>query len=164
MLRIASSLCPGHLSSTSRLRDARLAYIHPILLIRISYPLRLYLIINATTNESQFLHSPISPRSKDVRLNSIQVPSHPHPGLEICVSPPPGALIHTSFPSMWLLTSIQILMFVSPLHPCDVSPPSRPSKLHLSSVLTSPQPHQGFKICVSSPSRSYLIWIRVQRS
>ena len=27
--------------------------------------------------------------SKDVHLNSIQVPSQPHPGLEICVSSPP---------------------------------------------------------------------------
>ena len=85
--------------------------------------------INATRNESRFLHSPISLSSKGVCLNSIQVPSHPHPGLEICVSPPLRCL-----DSRLLSTSIQILMFVSHLHPCDVSPPSRPQKLHLSSI------------------------------
>ena len=44
------------------------------------------------------------------------------------------SLIYASFPPIWLLTSIQIPMFVSHLHPCDVSPQPRPQKLHLSSI------------------------------
>ena len=123
-------------------------------------------------------------------LNSIQVPSHPHQGLEICVSPPPGALIHASFPSMWLLTSIQILMFVSHLHPCDVSPQSRPPKLHphnpikdsryvshlhpcpvssgcgskdfsLTSIHVLPQPNPGPYSHITPPSRQCLNSIQV---
>ena len=92
--------------------------------MRISSPLRLYLIINATRNESQFLHSPILPRSKDVCLNSIQVPPHLHPGLEICVSSS----------SMWRLTSMQAPKIASQLHISIPTTPSRIQDMCLTSI------------------------------
>ena len=137
--------------------------------MRISSPLRLYLIINATRNESQFLHSPILPRSKDVCLNSIQVPPHPHPGLEICVSPPPRCLdscilsIHVashlnpypyvcvSSPSMWRLTSIQAPKIASQLHISIPATPSRIQDMCLTSTQVLSHLDPGPKILVSPP-------------
>ena len=58
--------------------------------------------------------------SQDVHLNSIQVPSQPHPGLEICVSSPPGSHIHISSLSQLNLTSIWVLIFASRLHPDNI--------------------------------------------
>ena len=50
------------------------------------------------------------------------------------------------------------MIFASHLHPCNISPPSSSTKLHLSSIQASSQNHTGFKMCVSPPSRSFLNW------
>ena len=50
------------------------------------------------------------------------------------------------------------MIFVSRLHPGNVSPPSRSTKLHLTSTQASSQTHTCFKMCVSPPSRSFLNW------
>ena len=93
-----------------------------------------------------------------MHINSIQVPSQPHPGLEICVSSHPGSQIHVSSLSQWNFTSIWVLIFTSHLHPGNISPPSRSTKWHLSSIQASSQTHTCFKMCVSPPSRSFLNW------
>ena len=66
--------------------------------------------------------SPLNPIM--LHLNSSQVPSQPHPGLWMGVSPP----------SMSRLTSIQFLIVASLLHPHRVSPPPRSWYLHLISI------------------------------
>ena len=86
--------------------------------------------------------------SQDVHLNSIQVPSQPHPGLEICVYSPPRLS-----DSRFFFVSVESY----------ISPPSRSTKLHLSSIQASSQTHTGFKMCVSPPSMSFLNYIQVPR-
>ena len=72
-----------------------------------------------------------------------------------------GSQIHVS--SQLNLTSIWVLIFTSRLHPGNISPPSRSTKLYLSSIQASSQTHTGFKMCISPPSRSFLNWIQVPR-
>ena len=106
-------------------------------------------------------HSHITPStSQDVHLNSIQVPSQPHSGLEICVYSPPRL---SDSLSQLNLTLIWVLIFTFHLHPGYISPPSRSTKLHLCSIQASSQTHTGFKMCVSPPSMSFLNWIQVPR-
>ena len=62
--------------------------------------------------------------SQDVHLNSIQVPSQPHPGLEICVYSPPS-LSDTRL----LFVSVESYLNLGP--DIYISPPSR---LHLTSI------------------------------
>ena len=82
--------------------------------------------------------------SQDVHINSIQVPSQPHPGLEICVSSPPRLP-----DSRFFFVSVESHLnlgphFASRLHPGNISPPSRspncillPSKHHLKPIQVS---------------------------
>ena len=42
------------------------------------------------------------------------------------------------------------MIFASHLHPCNISPPSSSTKLHLSSIQASSQNHTGFKMCLTS--------------
>ena len=86
--------------------------------------------------------------SKDVHLTSIQVPPQPHPGSQI----------HVSSLSQLNLTSIWLMIFASRLHPGNISPPPRSTKLHLGSTQASSQTNTCFKMCVSPPSRSFLNW------
>ena len=109
-------------------------------------------------NLNSFIVLPILPRSKDVCLNSIQVPPHLHPGLEICVSSPPppppplpwftppfhpcGVASHlnpdpyvcVSSSSMWRLTSIQAPKIASQLHISIPTTPSRIQDMCLTSI------------------------------
>ena len=72
--------------------------------------------------------SQLHPSHNILDLSSIQVPSHPNPGLKLCVSP--LSLSH--------FTCIQIPKFVCHLHPGRILPSSR---------LLYPGPH----ICVTPP-------------
>ena len=92
----------------------------------------------------------ISTQSRS-HLNPIQVSrfvSHLHLGFQIHAS----SLSHLNLTSNW------VLIFASRLHPDNISPPSRSTKLHLSSIQASSQSHTGFKMCVSPPSRSFFNW------
>ena len=80
--------------------------------------------------------SQLQPSHKILDLSSIQVPSHPNPGLKICVLPP--SLPH--------LTFIQIPKFVCHLHPGRILPSSMLLNL-------------GPDICVSPPPWSHPISI-----
>ena len=111
---------------------------------------------NCISAPSQSQNTPSS--SQDVHLSSIQVPSQPHPGLEICVFSPPRLPDSLSSLSQLNPTSFWGLIFTSRLHPNNISPPSWSTKLHLSSIQASSQTHTGFKMCVSPPSRSFLNW------
>ena len=98
--------------------------------------------------------SPLNPIL--LHLNSSQVPSQPHPGLWMGVSPP----------SMSRLTSIQFLIVASLLHPHRVSPPPRSflnwrivSQLHPSPL----SPYPRLKMCISTQSRSHLKPIQALR-
>ena len=62
--------------------------------------------------------------SQDVHLNSIQVPSQPHPGLEICVYSPPRLSDTRLF-----FVSVESYLNLGP--DIYISPPSR---LHLTSI------------------------------
>ena len=64
---------------------------------------------------------------------------------------------------MSCLTSIHVLIFVTHLHPGDVSDPSRSLELHLNSIHVLSQIHQDLKMCVSPISRPCLICIQVSR-
>ena len=78
----------------------------------------------------------------DVRLTSIQFPSHLHPSPKI----------HASPTSRSCLTHAPI--FASHIHLSDVSSPSRSWKFHLSSIQIQSQTHPGLEMCISIPSRS----------
>ena len=64
---------------------------------------------------------------------------------------------------MSCLTSIYVLIFVTHLHPGDVSTPSRSLELHLNSIHVQSQTHPDLKMCVSPISRPCLICIQVSR-
>ena len=64
---------------------------------------------------------------------------------------------------MLCLTSIHVLIFVTHLHPGDVSDPSRSLELHLNSIHVQSQNHPDLKMCVSPISRPCLICIQVSR-
>ena len=80
----------------------------------------------------------------DVRLTSIQFPSHLYPSPKIHASP--------TSRSCWTLTHAPI--FSSHIHLSDVSSPSRSWKFHLSSIQVQCQTHPGLEMCISIPSRS----------
>ena len=96
--------------------------------------------------------------SQDVHLSSTR--SHLNPiQVSRFVSPlHPGSQIHVSSLSQLNLTSIWVLIFAYRLHPGNISPPYRSTKLHLSSIQASSQTHTSFKMCVSPPSRPFLNW------
>ena len=75
----------------------------------------------------------------------------------------PGNYIQISPIFMSCLTSIHVLIFVTHLHPGDVSDPSRSLELHLNSIHVQSQIHPDLKICVSPISRPCLICIQVSR-
>ena len=93
----------------------------------------------------------ISPpfRSWRLHLSFIQVPYHPHPCLEICVSTL----------SISCLISIQVTRTASLLHPGPASPPSRPLDSYFTSNLLCP----GLKNFTSSPSSSHLSPIHISK-
>ena len=80
----------------------------------------------------------------DVRLTSIQFPSHLHPSPKI----------HASPTSRSCLTLTHAPIFASHIHLSDVSSPSRSWKFHLSSIQVQSQTHPGLEMCISIPSRS----------
>ena len=67
----------------------------------------------------------------------------------------PGSQIHVSSLSQLNPTSFWVLIFTSRLHPSNISPPCRSTKLHLSSIQASSETHTGFTMCVSPPSRPF---------
>ena len=69
----------------------------------------------------------------DVRLTSIQFPSHLHPSPKV----------HASPTSRSCLTLTHAPIFASHIHLSDVSSPSRSWKLHLSSIQVQSQTHPG---------------------
>ena len=93
----------------------------------------------------------ISPplRSWELHLSFIQVPSHPIPCLETCVSPL----------SISCLTSIQVTRATSLLHLGPVSPPSRSLDSYFTSNLLCP----GLKNFISSPYRSHLTPMHISK-
>ena len=93
-------------------------------------------------------------RSWEEHLNSIQITSLTHLGLQMCISPP----------SRSRLTSVQIPIFVSRLHTGRISPPFRSWRLHLSFIQVPSHPHPCLEICVSPLSISCLISIQVTRT
>ena len=93
-------------------------------------------------------------RSWEQHLNSIQITSLTHLGLQMCISPP----------SRSRLTSVQIPICVSHLHTSRISPPFRSWRLHLSFIQVPSHPHPCLEICVSLLSISCLISIQVTRT
>ena len=114
-----------------------------------------------------------------MHLNSIQVPSQPHPGLEICVFSPPrlpdsrvffvsvesylnlGPDIYISPTSRLHLTSIQVHQIAFQFHPSIISNQYKFQDVCLTSIHVLPQLDAGPKILsellqctVSHPSRS----------
>ena len=101
--------------------------------------------------------APVSPASKFQYpyLTSTHVLSHFHPGPKFRVSSA----------SMWhltssLLTSIQVMIFASQLHPYPSKSPLNPILLHLNSSQVPSQPHPGLWMGVSPPSMSRLTSIQ----
>ena len=111
----------------------------------------------------------------ELYLSSIVIPYHPNhvsrsaselnpgpistPSRSRDVSPlRPGSQIRVSSLSQLKLT--WVLIFASRLHPRNISPPARSTKLHFSSIEASSQTlkNTGYKMCVSPPSRSVLNW------
>ena len=121
-------------SVNSRLTTIQVkSHIHPSPQICIACPSRSRL--TSIKDRSRYWHficiqhaSQLHPSHNILDLSSIQVPSHPNPGLKLCVSPP--SLSH--------LTFIQIPKFVCHLHPGRILPSSR---------LLHPGPH----ICATPP-------------
>ena len=74
--------------------------------------------IKVTRFASQFPQGPISSRSRDMCLNSKQVPSHPRPGLDIWIWPPPRLLNSR-------LISIHVASHLNPGHQNCISAPSK---------------------------------------
>ena len=123
---------------------------------------------------SHFQPGPFS--TAELYISSILVPYHPihvsrcasqlNPGpistqsrsRDLCLLSTPGSQIHVSSLSQLNPTSFWVLIFTSRLHPGTISPPSRSTKLHLSTIQASSQTHTSFKMCVSPPSRSFLNW------
>ena len=101
---------------------------------------------------------PISPsaKSQDLHLNSSQTPryiSHLH--LDS---------ISTKFRSLHLcFTSILVMTYLQPGPQNCISAllKPHPQKLHLRSSQPTHQTHISFKMCVSTPRRSYLTWIKI---
>ena len=101
---------------------------------------------------------PISPsaKSQDLHLNSSQTPryiSHLH--LDS---------ISTKFRSLHLcFTSILVMTYLQPGPQNCILALSKPhpQKLHLRSSQPTNQTHISFKMCVSTPRRSYLTWIKI---
>ena len=101
---------------------------------------------------------PISPsaKSQDLHLNSSQTPryiSHLH--LDS---------ISTKFRSLHLcFTSILVMTYLQPgpQNCISVLLKPHPQKLHLRSSQPTHQTHISFKMCVSTPRRSYLTWIKI---
>ena len=80
-------------------------------------------------------------RSWEEHLNSIQITSLTHLGLQMCISPP----------SRSRLTSVQIPIFVSRLHTGRISPPFRSWRLHLSFIqVPSHPPSMSGDMCLTS--------------
>ena len=159
----ASRLHPGYISPPSRSTKLHLSSIqassqtHTGFKMCVSPPSRSFLklanCISAPSQSHITLYT-----SQDVHINSILVPSQPHPGLEISVSSPPRLP-----DSRFFFVSVESYLnlgpdFASRLHPGNISPPSRSTKLHLSSIQASSQTHTSIKMCVSPPSRSFLNW------
>ena len=80
----------------------------------------------------------------DVRLTSIQFPSHLYPSPKIYASPT----------SRSCLTLPHVPIFASHIHLSDVSSPSGSWKFNLSSIQVQSQTHPGLEMCISIPSRS----------
>ena len=165
---------PPSRSVNSRLTPIQVkSHIHPSPQICIARPSRSCLTsIKDRSHHSRLTSiqdaSQLHPSHRILDLSSIQVPSHPNPGLKICVSPP--SLPH--------LTFIQIPKFVCHLHPgrilssprllnlgpdICVSPspwrvpyPSSSRELYFHSLQVPFHPHPCLETCVSPPSRSHL--------
>ena len=105
----------------------------------------------------------VTPQTIPLHLSSSQGPSQPHPGLQMCVSPPSmSRLTSIQFPTV-ASPSIPIVSHFHPGHAIFISPPSRPglisiqvarlaAELHPCSI----SPHPGLKICILPPSISCL--------
>ena len=74
----------------------------------------------------------------DVRLTSINFPSHLHPRrltyMRVMLNLNTCPDICISHPSKWRLISIQVLKMSSQLHPGPISNTSRPGDVHLNSI------------------------------
>ena len=120
---------------------------YPDLMMCVSTQTRQHLILIQVSGFASHLNpgSISTPSSyEDVRLTSIQFPSHRHPSPKI----------HASPTSRSCLTLTHALIFASHIHLSDVSSPSRSWKLHLSSIQVQSQTHPGLEMCISIPSRS----------
>ena len=93
-------------------------------------------------------HISTMPGLWDVHLTSIYVHSHCHR----------SPLIGISSPSKSRFTCVLVESHLNLSHDNCISPPSRSTKLHLSSIQASSQTHTGFKMCNSPPSRTFLNW------
>ena len=125
--------------------------------LSISLPTRSFLNCRIV---SQLHPSPISPYPRLKMCISTQSRSHLNPiQVSRFVSDlHPGSQIHVSSLSQLNPTSFWVLIFTSRIHPGNILPPFRSTKLHLSSTQASAEPHTSFKMCVSPPSRSFLNW------
>ena len=149
VLIFVSRLHPGYISPPLRSTHQIASYFHPRIISN-AYRFQdvcltsiqiLPQLENCTSVPSQS-HVTLS-TSQDVHLNTIQVPSQPHSGLEICVSSPPrlpdsrflfvsveshpdlGPGICISATSRSHLTSIHVHQIASYFHPSIVSHPYR---------------------------------------
>ena len=104
----------------------------------------------------------VAPQPIVLHFSSSQGPSQPHPGLQMCVSPPCPISLPFSF--LWLhLPSIPIVSHLHPGHAIFISPPSRSGLISIQVARLAAQlhpcsipPHPGRKICILPPSISCL--------
>ena len=135
----ASLLHPGNISPPSRSTKLHLSstqassQTHTSIKMCVSPPSRSFLNSRIV---SQLHPSPMSPYPRLKMCISTQSRSHLNPiQVSRFVFPlHPGSHIYVSSLSQLNLTSIWLLIFTSRLHPGNISPPSRSTKLHLSSI------------------------------
>ena len=159
-----SHLLLCHVSPLYRSQDLRLTsiqvpshFIHLLNFICVSPPSRTWfkcIKVPICTHPLHWCCVSHPSRSWEEHLNSIQITSLTHLGLQMCISPP----------SRSRLTSVQIPIFVSRLHTGRISPPFRSWRLHLSFIQVPSHPHPCLEICVQPLSISCLISIQVTRA
>ena len=156
VLIFATHLHPGDISAPSRSLELHLNSIHvqsqthPDLKMCVSPISRPCLIcIQVSRFLHQLLQCTFSPPSRSENANQLNSgPYQTHSGIRMCASPP----------SMSCLTSFQVPKFLSHLHPCTGSFPSRSKDSYLTFIHVQFHFRLGNYIGISHPSMSRLAY------